>query len=47
MVSRESAFLFNNLLFLVACFAVLWGTMYPVLSEAIQGEKATVGPLVQ
>jgi cytochrome c-type biogenesis protein CcmF len=44
MVSRESAFLFNNLLFLVASFAVLWGTMYPVLSEAIQGEKATVGP---
>ena len=44
MMSRESAFLFNNLLFLVASFAVLWGTMYPVLSEAIQGEKATVGP---
>jgi cytochrome c-type biogenesis protein CcmF len=44
MISRESAFLFNNLLFLAACFAVLWGTMYPVLSEAIQGEKATVGP---
>jgi len=44
MVSRESGFLFNNLLFLVACFAVLWGTMYPVLSEALQGEKAMVGP---
>jgi cytochrome c-type biogenesis protein CcmF len=44
LVSRESGFLFNNLLFLVACFAVLWGTMYPVLSEAIQGEKAMVGP---
>ena len=44
MVSKESGFLYNNLLFLVACFAVLWGTMYPVLSEAIQGEKAMVGP---
>jgi cytochrome c-type biogenesis protein CcmF len=44
MVSRESGFLYNNLLFLVAAFAVLWGTMYPVLSEALQGEKAMVGP---
>ncbi len=44
MVSRESGFLFNNLLFLVAAFAVLWGTLYPVLSEALQGEKAMVGP---
>ncbi|HXV62585.1 MAG TPA: heme lyase CcmF/NrfE family subunit, partial [Vicinamibacteria bacterium] len=44
MVSRESGFLYNNLLFLVASFAVLWGTMYPVLSEAIEGEKAMVGP---
>jgi cytochrome c-type biogenesis protein CcmF len=42
MVSRESAFLFNNLLFVIACFAVLWGTMWPVLSEAIQGEKVAV-----
>lgn len=44
VVSRESGFLYNNLLFLVACFAVLWGTLYPVLSEALQGEKAMVGP---
>jgi cytochrome c-type biogenesis protein CcmF len=44
MISRESGFLYNNLLFVVATFAVLWGTMYPVLSEAIQGEKAMVGP---
>ena len=44
MISRESGFLYNNLLFVVSCFAVLWGTMYPVLSEAIQGEKAMVGP---
>lgn len=43
IVSRESSFLFNNLVFLGACFAVLWGTVFPVLSEAIQGEKITVG----
>jgi cytochrome c-type biogenesis protein CcmF len=44
VLSRESAFLFNNLILLVACFAVLWGTMFPVLSEAVQGSKITVGP---
>ncbi len=42
MISRESAFLFNNLLFLISCFAVLWGTMFPVLAEAIQGEKVAL-----
>ena len=44
LASRESSFLFNNLLFLAACFAVLWGTLFPVLSEAIQGERVSVGP---
>ena len=44
LVSRESSFLFNNLLFLVACFTVLWGTLFPVLSEWVQGTKVTVGP---
>jgi cytochrome c-type biogenesis protein CcmF len=44
LVSRESSFLFNNLLFVVACFTVLWGTLFPVLSEWIQGHKITVGP---
>ena len=43
VVSRESGFLFNNLLLLAACFAVLWGTLFPVLSEAVQGEQITVG----
>jgi cytochrome c-type biogenesis protein CcmF len=43
IVSRESGFLFNNLVFLGACFAVLWGTIFPVVSEAIQGEKISVG----
>src|SRR5437762_4634673 len=44
LISRESSFLFNNLLFVVACFTVLWGTLFPVLSEWIQGHKITVGP---
>jgi cytochrome c-type biogenesis protein CcmF len=44
VLSRESAFLFNNLMLVVACFAVLWGTMFPVLSEALRGSKITVGP---
>ncbi len=44
LVSRESSFLFNNLILLVACFTVLWGTLFPVLSEWVQGTKVTVGP---
>ncbi|MBS12966.1 MAG: cytochrome C biogenesis protein [Gemmatimonadetes bacterium] len=43
-VSREGGFLLNNLLFLGAMFAVLWGTMFPVISEAVTGSKITVGP---
>jgi len=43
LVSRESSFLFNNLILLVACFVVLWGTLFPVLSEYVQGSKVTVG----
>ena len=42
LVSRESSFLFNNLVLLAACFAVLWGTMFPVISEAVQGEQISV-----
>jgi cytochrome c-type biogenesis protein CcmF len=44
LVSRESSFLFNNLILLAACFAVLWGTLFPVLSEWVQGSKISVGP---
>src|ERR1700730_870546 len=43
LVSRESSFLFNNLILLVACFTVLWGTLFPVLSEYVQGTKVTMG----
>jgi cytochrome c-type biogenesis protein CcmF len=44
LVSRESSFLFNNLVLLAACFAVFWGTIFPILSEWVQGHKITVGP---
>ncbi len=43
LVSRESSFLFNNLLLLTACCTVLIGTLFPVLSEYVQGNKVTVG----
>ncbi len=45
VLSRESSFLFNNLILLASCFAVLWGTLFPVISEAVTGEKISVdGP---
>jgi cytochrome c-type biogenesis protein CcmF len=44
LVSRESSFLFNNLVLLLACFTILWGTLFPVLSEYVNGSKVTVGP---
>ncbi|HEY1984301.1 MAG TPA: cytochrome c-type biogenesis CcmF C-terminal domain-containing protein [Terracidiphilus sp.] len=43
LVSRESSFLFNNLVLLTACFVILWGTLFPVLSEYVVGNKVTVG----
>ncbi|MCA2967012.1 MAG: heme lyase CcmF/NrfE family subunit [Acidobacteriaceae bacterium] len=42
VVSRESSFLFNNLILLASCFAILWGTLFPVISEAVAGEKISV-----
>ncbi len=44
LVSREAAFLFNNLAFVGIAFSVLWGTLFPILSEAVRGTKITVGP---
>ncbi len=43
-LSREAAFLFNNLVLIGIAFAVFWGTIFPVLSEAVRGVKITVGP---
>ncbi|MGC2164293.1 MAG: heme lyase CcmF/NrfE family subunit [Silvibacterium sp.] len=42
LVSRESSFLFNNLVLLAACFTILWGTLFPILSEYVVGNKVTV-----
>ncbi len=43
VISRESSFLFNNVVLLASCFAVLWGTLFPVISEYFTGDKITVG----
>jgi len=44
VVSREASFLFNNLLLIGLAFSVLWGTLYPIISEWVQGVKVTYGP---
>jgi cytochrome c-type biogenesis protein CcmF len=43
MISRESSFLFNNLILLVSCIAVLSGTLFPVFSEWFSGSRISVG----
>src|SRR5229473_913708 len=43
IISRESSFMFNNLLLLGACFTVLCGTFFPILSEWVRGYKMNVG----
>jgi len=44
LVSRESSFLFNNLILVGATFATFLGVIFPLLSEAVRGVKVTVGP---
>ena len=44
VVSRESGFLFNNMLFLTICAAIIWGTLYPLISEIFTGIQITLGP---
>ena len=44
MISREAAFLYNNLVLVGIAFSVLWGTLFPIISEAVRGNKITVGP---
>ena len=41
---RESAFLANNLILVSLCFVVFWGTYFPLISKAITGQQASVGP---
>src|SRR5512133_214155 len=42
--SREAAFVLQNMLFLSITFAVLWGTVFPLITELVTGTKITVGP---
>src|SRR5881392_1657407 len=42
LVSREATFLYNNLLLVALALTILWGVVYPLLSEAVTGEASTV-----
>jgi len=42
-ISREAAFLYNNLLLLALCLTILWGVVYPMVSEAVRGESIVLG----
>jgi cytochrome c-type biogenesis protein CcmF len=44
LLSREAIFLLNNLALVGLCFVILWGTFFPLLSEAATGNRASVGP---
>ncbi|HWT23139.1 MAG TPA: heme lyase CcmF/NrfE family subunit [Solirubrobacteraceae bacterium] len=44
LLSREAAFLLNNLVLVSLCFVVFWGTFFPLISEALTGDEASVGP---
>ncbi|HUA74413.1 MAG TPA: cytochrome c-type biogenesis CcmF C-terminal domain-containing protein [Solirubrobacteraceae bacterium] len=44
LLSRESAFLANNLVLVALCFVIFWGTYFPLISEALTGKEASVGP---
>jgi len=44
LLSREAAFLLNNLVLVALCFVVFWGTFFPLISEALTGDEASVGP---
>ena len=44
LLSREAVFLVNNLVLVGLCFVIFWGTFFPLISEAVTGTKASVGP---
>src|SRR3954447_20342162 len=44
LLSREAAFLLNNLVLVALAFVIFWGTFFPLISEAVTGHKAAVGP---
>jgi cytochrome c-type biogenesis protein CcmF len=44
LLSRESIFLANNLVLVGLCFVIFWGTWFPLISKALTGQEASVGP---
>jgi cytochrome c-type biogenesis protein CcmF len=44
LLSREAVFLLNNLVLVGLCFVIFWGTFFPLISEAVTGDQASVGP---
>jgi cytochrome c-type biogenesis protein CcmF len=42
-LSREAAFLYNNLLLVALCLTILWGVLFPILSQLVKGEARTLG----
>ncbi|HEY7935178.1 MAG TPA: cytochrome c-type biogenesis CcmF C-terminal domain-containing protein [Solirubrobacteraceae bacterium] len=44
LFSRESFFMANNLVLVALCFVIFWGTYFPLISEALTGQEASVGP---
>ncbi|HYM58461.1 MAG TPA: heme lyase CcmF/NrfE family subunit [Solirubrobacteraceae bacterium] len=44
LLSREAVFLLNNFVLVGLCFVIFWGTFFPLISEAVSGTKASVGP---
>ena len=44
LISREAVFVLNNLVLVALCFVIFWGTFFPLISEAVTGTRASVGP---
>src|SRR3984957_6131943 len=44
LLSREAAFLLNNVVLVALCFVIFWGTYFPLISEAVTGQESSVGP---
>jgi cytochrome c-type biogenesis protein CcmF len=44
LLSRESMFVLNNVVLVGLCFVIFWGTFFPLISQAVTGQKASVGP---
>ena len=42
-LSREAAFLYNNLLLVALCLTILWGVLFPIVTQLVKGETRTIG----